>query len=112
MVATAMRPEPSRYRKQTLPCCGYSVDSATIVGNEGATPRAGDLSVCMGCGCWHRFADDQGTLRPFLAEDYLDKDLDEETLAVLRKATAVIRQRRAMLEQEKEAKRGRRKRHP
>jgi hypothetical protein len=79
-----------RFKKQRLSCCGYAVDSASVIGKEHAIPKAGDLSICMQCGGWHRYADDKGTLRPFRAEDFLDKDLDDETLALMRRATKAV----------------------
>jgi hypothetical protein len=77
------------YEKRPAPCCGYAVDSATIVGADTVRPQAGDFSVCLRCGTWLRFADDVGALRMLTAEDWLD--IDEPNHALLTKATALIR---------------------
>ena len=43
--------------KCPCPLCGHELDRATPV-EKGATPKAGDLSVCIGCGGCLTFAED------------------------------------------------------
>jgi hypothetical protein len=61
-----------------------------VVGKDGATPKPGDLSVCMRCGAWHRFTDTEGTLRPFTVEDWVE--LPDALLNELRRATKAVQE--------------------
>ena len=44
-----MRP-PKNLPLSKCPTCGYSFNDATMIGDEYAVPRPGDLSVCFKCG--------------------------------------------------------------
>jgi hypothetical protein len=82
------------YPERPAPCCGAPLDSATVVGaDESVRPDAGDFSICFACGAWLRFTDAEGGMRLLDADDVLD--IDNETRAMLTKATAALKVLRA-----------------
>lgn len=91
----------TRFREQTLPCCGKKVDGCTVIdpanrkdhGSEQIAPKQGDFTICIYCGAWLRFTDDEGTQRKFDAEDILD--VTDEQREMMRKATALVHQTQA-----------------
>ena len=73
-----------------MPCCGYIVDSASVIGsNKPLVPKKGDFTICLRCGSWLRFTDATGAVRPFEAEDILDLDADQ--ISNMRRVSALIR---------------------
>jgi hypothetical protein len=38
------------------PACGQYLDGATVIEHRGATPKTGDLSVCLYCAAVNQFA--------------------------------------------------------
>lgn len=51
------------YPGRTCPACGAGADSWTSASAGDASPRAGDMNVCLTCGGLLVFADNAGTLR-------------------------------------------------
>ena len=47
---------PDLEHKTTCPNCGYRQDSVTLIdGDDGAVPKEGDISFCVGCGMFAIF---------------------------------------------------------
>lgn len=68
------------------------MDAATEVGGGNASPKSGDLSVCLNCGEMLLFRDDMKVDK--LTPDYFSA-LDEELKRTLRKARRIIIERGA-----------------
>lgn len=75
----------------TCPTCGYRVDAHSAIGTEDATPKPGDISICIACGSLAAYAPALGTLvlRPLTAEE------NEEALQDPRLVAAMFAHRQA-----------------
>jgi hypothetical protein len=51
------------------PYCGYKVDRASHVGEEQASPKPGDVSICMLCANVSLYVDDLGNVRKATPEE-------------------------------------------
>lgn len=70
--------------------CGYVCDAATCPSNDTATPRPGDITVCIDCGHLMAF-DDQLYLRD-LTEDEMCEIAGDKMLLVMQKVRTVFNQ--------------------
>lgn len=75
--------------EQKCPTCGTKLDAAASP--DGATPNAGDFTICVECGEWMRFNDDL-TLRSFTKKDVVDLTLPQ--MRMMSRVTAKIRKGR------------------
>jgi hypothetical protein len=65
-------PHDTPLPQRTLPCCGYAVDTATEIHGEAVSPKQGDFTICLRCGQWLRFQDDQGAVAPLTLDDWIE----------------------------------------
>jgi hypothetical protein len=69
-----------RIRPSLCPKCGHTLDACTSAKFDGAQPRPGDATVCIGCGAVLSFTDDLSLQ---------EQDLNELTPDVLREVKKV-----------------------
>lgn len=74
------------------PVCGYKIDAATAVSNEGAAPRDGDITVCMKCTSFLMFINGLD-LRLLTLEEV--GDLDDDLRIEMVRVRNLIKERRA-----------------
>lgn len=82
--------EPVPIERAHCAYCGYYVDCSSVVGQSTATPKNGDMSMCLYCGNVQVF--DGGKLvRLDDQEEYVQSHLIPEDLSLLRKAQHMVR---------------------